>query len=177
MNIPYRTRRLLNRIGLMALAVLLVGTLVWFCWVIWLERYVVYTEGKAILDFDITVDESMGELAVPPAADAGVPIYYNEGANAVNLNAELTQLNGYYIDGDDLQKNLADSYEDMKALRGEILDDLLGQIAGDTVQMRSFIRHEEGVFGGEVNLILCGDGAWRVVTASSVPMNDGPGTL
>ena len=117
MNIPYRTRRLLNRIGLMALAVLLVGTLVWFCWVIWLERYVVYTEGKAILDFDITVDESMGELAVPPAADAGVPIYYNEGANAVNLNAELTQLNGYYIDGDDLQKNLADSYEDMKALR------------------------------------------------------------
>ena len=117
MNIPYRTRRLLNRIGLIALAVLLVGTLVWFCWVIWLERYVVYTEGKAILDFDITVDESMGELAVPPAADAGVPIYYNEGANALNLNAELTQLNGYYIDGDDLQKNLADSYEDMKALR------------------------------------------------------------
>ena len=117
MNIPYRTRRLLNRIGLVALAVLLVGTLVWFCWVIWLERYVVYTEGKAILDFDITTDESQGELAVPPAADAGVPIYYNEGANAVNLNAELTQLNGYYIDGDDLQKNLADSYEDMKALR------------------------------------------------------------
>ena len=117
MNIPYRTRRLLNRIGLVALAFLLIGTLVWFCWVIWLERYVVYTEGKAVLDFDITTDESMGELAVPPAADVGVPIYYNEGANAVNLNAELTQLNGYYIDADDLQKNLADSYEDMKALR------------------------------------------------------------
>lgn len=117
MNIPYRTRRLLNRIGLIALALLLIGTLIWFCWVIWLERYVVYTGGKAVLDFDIVEDESMGELAVPPAADAGVPIYYNEGANAVNLNAELTQLNGYYIDSDDLQKNLADSYEDMKALR------------------------------------------------------------
>ena len=117
MNIPYRTRRLLNRIGLIGLAVLLVGTLVWFCWVIWLERYVVYTEGKAILDFEITTDDSMGELAVPPAADVGVPIYYNEGANAVNLNAELTQLNGYFIDADDLQKNIADSYEDMKALR------------------------------------------------------------
>ena len=117
MNIPYRTRRMLNRIGLVALVFLLIGTLVWFCWVIWLERYVVYTDGRAILDFDATTDESMGELAVPPAADVGVPIYYNEGANALNLNAELTQLNGYYIDADDLQKKLADSYEDMKALR------------------------------------------------------------
>ena len=116
MNIPYRTRQKLNRIGLIALAVLLVGTLVWFCWVIWLERYVVYTDGKAVLDFDVTTEDSIGELAVPPAADAGVPIYYNEGSNAVNLNAELTQLNGYYIDSNALLNDLADAYEDMKAL-------------------------------------------------------------
>ena len=65
--------------------------------------------------------------------------------------------------------------EDVQALREEILDDLLGQIAGDTVQMRSFIRHEDGVFVGEVNLILCTDGVWRVVTASSFPMNESVG--
>lgn len=117
MNIPYRTRRLLNRIGLTALALLLIGTLVWFCWVIWLERYVVYTDGKAVLDFEVSMDDSMGEVAVPPAANAGVPIYYNEGANAVNLNAELTQLSGYYIDADTLQKDLAGALEDMRYLR------------------------------------------------------------
>lgn len=117
MNIPYRTRRLLNRIGLVALALLLIGTLVWFCWVIWLERYVVYTDGKAVLDFNVSTDDSMGELAVPPAANAGVPIYYNEGANAVNLNAELTQLSGYYIDADTLQKDLTGALEDMRYLR------------------------------------------------------------
>ena len=117
MNIPYRTRRLLNRICLIALALLLIGTLVWFCWVIWLERYVVYTDGKAVLDFNVSTDDSMGELAVPPAANAGVPIYYNEGANAVNLNAELTQLSGYYIDADTLQKDLTGALEDMRYLR------------------------------------------------------------
>ena len=117
MNIPYRTRRLLNRIGLIALALLLIGTLVWFCWVICLERYVVYTDGKAVLDFNVSTDDSMGELAVPPAANAGVPIYYNEGANAVNLNAELTQLSGYYIDADTLQKDLTGALEDMRYLR------------------------------------------------------------
>lgn len=117
MNIPYRTRRILNRIGLAALALLLVGILVWFCWVIWLERYVVYTDGKAVLDFEISMDDSMGEVAEPPAANAGVPIYYNEGANAVNLNAELAQLSGYYIDADTLQKDLAGALEDMRYLR------------------------------------------------------------
>ncbi len=117
MSIPYRTRQKLNRIGLVALALLLIGTIAWFCWVIWLERYVVYTDGKATLDFDIALSEDLGEVAVPPAADAGVTIYYNEGANAVDLNAELTQLNGYYIDTNDLQFNIASTMENLRKLK------------------------------------------------------------
>ncbi len=117
MNIPYRTRQLLNRIGMVALALLLVGTLVWFCWVIWLERYVVYTDGKAVLDFEITQDDSTGEVAVPPAASSNITIYYNEGLNAVNVNAELEQLSGYYIDADTLQKDLPGALEDMRRLK------------------------------------------------------------
>lgn len=117
MSIPYRTRQKLNRLGLVALAVLLVGTLVWFCWVIWLERYVVYTDGKASLDFDIEFTDDLGEVAVPPAADAGVTIYYNEGANAVDVNAELTQLSGYYIDSNALQFDITDAWEDLRALK------------------------------------------------------------
>lgn len=117
MSIPYRTRQKLNRIGLIALALLLIGTIAWFCWVIWLERYVVYTDGKATLDFDIALSDDLGEAAVPPAADAGVTIYYNEGANAVNLNAELAQLNGYYIDANDLQFNIAGTMENLRKLK------------------------------------------------------------
>ena len=117
MSIPYRTRQKLNRIGLVALALLLVGTIAWFCWVIWLERYVVYTDGKATLDFDIALSEDLGEVAVPPAADTDVNIYYNEGSNAVDLNAELAQLNGYYIDTEDLQFNIAATVENLRSLK------------------------------------------------------------
>ena len=117
MSIPYRTRQQLNRIGLVALACLLVGTIVWFCWVIWLDRYVVYTNGKATLVFDIVLSEGLGEVAVPPAADAGVTIYYNEGSNAVDLNAEMTQLNGYYIESKELQFDIADTMENLRKLK------------------------------------------------------------
>lgn len=117
MSIPYRTRQKLNRLGLIALALLLVGILVWFCWVIWLERYVVYTDGKATLDFDIPMSDDLGEVAVPPEADAGVTIYYNEGANAVDLNAELSQLSGYYIDSNALQFDITDAWEDLRSLK------------------------------------------------------------
>jgi len=117
MSIPYRTRQKLNRFGIVFLTVLLVGILVWFCWVIWLERYVVYTDGKATLDFDIPQSDDLGEVAVPPEADADVSIYYNEGANAIDLNAELAQLNGYYIDSQALQFDIADALEDLRSLK------------------------------------------------------------
>ena len=51
MSIPYRTRRVLNRLGLVLMIFLLVGVIAWLCWVVWLERYVVYTADGAIAGF------------------------------------------------------------------------------------------------------------------------------
>ena len=34
MSIPYRTRRVLNRVGIVLAALLLVGIIAWLCWVI-----------------------------------------------------------------------------------------------------------------------------------------------
>ena len=54
MNLPYRTRIMLQRIGLIALTIAVFAALAWFCWVVWLERYVVYgRDGKATLNFDL----------------------------------------------------------------------------------------------------------------------------
>ncbi|MEE1035773.1 MAG: hypothetical protein U0L15_01555, partial [Oscillospiraceae bacterium] len=114
MNIPYRTKRLLNRIGIVSLALLLVLILVWFCWVIWIERYIVYTRDGATLDLSLSSNELVGEVAMPPVAgDSSVSIYYNEGANAIELTNELTQLNGYYIDGNALTKDIAGAWDMM----------------------------------------------------------------
>ena len=38
MSIPYRTRRVLNRLGIVLMIFLLVGVIAWLCWVVWLER-------------------------------------------------------------------------------------------------------------------------------------------
>ena len=97
MKIPYRTRVTLSRVGLVVGTVAAFAALAWFCWVVWLGRYVVYgRDGQATLDFDLPEQAQTGEIASPPAADANVSIYYNEGADAVDNTGTLTQLNGYY---------------------------------------------------------------------------------
>ena len=77
MNIPYRTRRVLNRVGTVALILLLIFIITWLCWVVWLQRYVVYTDDGATVDFDLSANEITGEVAVEPKAEANITIYYN----------------------------------------------------------------------------------------------------
>lgn len=96
MAIPYRTRRALKRLvtGFAVLAVLAV--VVWGCWVVWLERYVVYTEDGAIFDFELPLQFPQGQLAVPPPSQPTVPIYFDDGSE--DLAGELTQLAGFYVE-------------------------------------------------------------------------------
>ena len=106
MNLTYRTKRRLQRAALIGATVLMLVILVGFCWVIWLERYVVYTRDGATLDFDVKETPSAGQLAQPPSAGETVPIYVNEGLDAIDLNMELDQLSGYYIDSDTLKSDI-----------------------------------------------------------------------
>lgn len=106
MSIPYRTRRVLNRIGIVALVLLLILIVVWLCCTIWLQRYVVYTDGGAKLDFKLSANEVSGEIAQEPVAEHNISIYYNEGADAINTSNDLTQISGYYITSDMFQDNM-----------------------------------------------------------------------
>lgn len=116
MSIPYRTRRVLSHIGTILLILVLIGIVAWLCWVIWLQRYVVYIDGGATLDFSRSSNEVSGELAVPPVAEQNISIYYNEGANAINTTNELTQLNGYYITSEMFQNNIASVLSNIERL-------------------------------------------------------------
>lgn len=108
MSIPYRHRRILNRLGVAALIFLLVFLVAWLCWVVWLQRYVVYTSSGAKLDFNQSSYEISGVEAAPPAANVDVSIFYNEGADAIDTSKEMTQLSGYYITSDMYKENLSD---------------------------------------------------------------------
>ena len=82
--IPYHTRRILRRIFVSLVVLALVTAGVLLCWLLWLNRYVVYTRDGVELDFNMSLEFPQGELAVPPTAPPPVDIYYNEGENAIN---------------------------------------------------------------------------------------------
>ena len=117
MRLTYRTRRNLQRFGIIALTVFVVLALVWLCSVIWLERYVVYTRDGATLNFDLPAQSIGGVVATPPEVKSGVSIFYNEGSDAIELNREMTKLNGYYISYNALSKDLAGVFDDLKYVK------------------------------------------------------------
>ena len=106
MSIPYRHRRILRRVGIVALACLLAFLVVWLCWVVWLQRYVVYTSSGAKLDFNQSSYEISGVEAAPAKNNVEVSIFYNEGADAIDTAKEMTQLSGYYITSDMYKEDL-----------------------------------------------------------------------
>lgn len=107
MNLSYLARRRLRRIGIVLLALLVVAVFVWLCWVVWLERYVIYDREGASLNFELQEPTGIGQIAQPPYADGEtVPIYYNEGENAVGAGTELGQIQGYLIDADTLAHDI-----------------------------------------------------------------------
>ena len=95
------------------------GIFAWLCWVIWLQRYVVYTDTGANLDFEVSANEIIGEVATPPAASNKVSVFYNEGDDAIDVGNEMKQLNGYYIDADMLQKDMTGTLVRVAFIRNE----------------------------------------------------------
>lgn len=105
MSIPYRTRRVLSRVGIITMVVLLITVLAWMCWLLWLGRYVLYTRDQgAVLDFTLNAQLSAGAPAVPVPEET---VSINYDAPKEELSTELTQLKGYYVDAAALEKDLA----------------------------------------------------------------------
>ncbi len=121
MKIPYRTRLSLKRGAIVALAVLLVLSLVVTCWFVWLKRYIVYTRDEgAVLDMQLSAQIPDGEEALPPATQETVNIYYNEGDNAINTSRELQQMTGYYANTEALRGGIASVEQQIRNLDDEV---------------------------------------------------------
>ena len=101
MELTYHTRRRLKRGFLTGLSIALAVILLWSCWVIWVERYVVFTRNGAVIDFSLAdQDPGWGQTATPPAPQDAVSIYYNDGDKMEGLDTALRQMRGYYITSD-----------------------------------------------------------------------------
>lgn len=116
MNLSYRTRRTLLRLGKAAIALVIAAILVWLCWIIWVGRYIVYTPNGAKLDFSLgAIPEGVEALA--PADDLDVDIYYDDPKlDIAPPVAEKTSIQGYYIDFEDLKTDISAVKATLEAL-------------------------------------------------------------
>ncbi len=106
MNLSYKARKRLKQGLIIATAVLLILAFVWMLWILWLDRYVVYTRDGARLDFSHSAKDMVGQSAGSAKPKDPVSIYYNEGENTLAAGGEMTQMDGYYISGDMLAEDL-----------------------------------------------------------------------
>ena len=98
MHIPYNTRKILQRVGIIALIALIVLSIAYFFWFLYLGRFVIYTRDEgAVLNLKLDPHIAEGQEAIPPEVNT-VSIYYNEGENAINVSKDLTAIVGYYAD-------------------------------------------------------------------------------
>lgn len=117
MSIPYRTQQNLKRLAVLLLLVAVVGAAVWGLWIVWLQRYVVYTrEEGAVINFDMSEYLPKGEEAVPPEDGMQIEIHYNEGDDKVNVSTELAQLKGYYVSASTVATDPAGVWQQIQSL-------------------------------------------------------------
>ena len=98
----YRTRRMLRRSIIVLLWLALIGLLVWGCWMVWIQRYVVYTRDGVKIDMERSTVDIAGEVATPPAPRDPVSIYFTPKEDIIDMGTKLYQILGYYIPTDAL---------------------------------------------------------------------------
>lgn len=105
MNIPYRVRRGLQRFFITTGILILVFIAGFAAWMLWLNRYVVYTDDGAKLDFSLTFDDIQGVIAQPPAPGPDVSISYGNTDELLEQAGALKQLSGFVVTADMLTGN------------------------------------------------------------------------
>jgi len=153
-TVPYRYRRGLQRFFISLSVVFLLGVLAIGAWMLWLSRYVIYTEDGAKLDFNLSFDYSQGEPAQTPTQGASLPLIYGNTDDLLNpQSSEPIQLNGVVVTEEMLTNDLAAVESaltalptttpilmDMKSIRGEYFyTSAIGRTA-ETVDTSSVTR-------------------------------------
>lgn len=97
MNISYRTRQTLRRTLRVTATVIAILLVVGGCTLLWLQRFVVYTDDGVVLNFD-RQDSGQAQLPQPSQSLPTINIRYED----TPFQEGLQQLSGYYIPEKDL---------------------------------------------------------------------------
>ena len=117
MSIPYRVRKALRNLGVFLLVTFLVGAGVLALWLVWLNRFVIYTPGGAELDFGLPDTFPSGVLAQPPAPEETVDVNYGDSVeNPMEDSTELAPFSGIWV----TLKQLTEQFDAVKAELAEL---------------------------------------------------------
>lgn len=106
MSIPYRARRAMRNLAVSLLVLVLFAVLVLLCWLLWLNRYVVYSRDGAKIDFSLSIHYQPGETPVQPEKGEYIPIYdWVDEEDPDNVSTEMTNFSGYYVTLEELKKD------------------------------------------------------------------------
>lgn len=163
--IPFRTRQALLRLFTSLLIIAMILVIVFFCWAMWLKRFVVYTRDGAVLDFSVNLEFPEILPTETPNPTPTINIIYDPDTPTppVDTNA-LTQLSGYHVTEAMLQGNIAAISQqiqqlpagtpimlDVKSIRGDFLyNSQLGYLSEnvDREQLGTMIStlHSQGYY-------------------------------
>ena len=130
--LSYRSRRALRRLCTVLLVLALLVALGLLCWLLWLNRFVIYTKDGVKLDFGISDEFQPGQLAGTQSTENTIQIEFDQTEPTEPPSTELKQLSGYYITLDMLKGDMSSLKEqiaqlpkgtpvmlDVKSIRGE----------------------------------------------------------
>lgn len=117
MSLSYRARRRL-RLSLTVTAIILGLFLTFFIgWMVWVDRYVVYTRDGAKLDFGLSQSFPEGSPAEPPKAMEPVKIVIQKPDEDITKpTQDQVSISGYYIDSKDLKEDIPGIIAKLEAL-------------------------------------------------------------
>jgi hypothetical protein len=117
MNIPYRVRRALRHLVIGALVLTLFASVILFCWLLWLNRYVIYSRDGAKIDFSLSIQYAPGETPVPPDRPAHITIHDRVDENDPEQeNKEMTNFSGYFVTLEELTSDFEGVSKKLTAL-------------------------------------------------------------
>lgn len=107
MNIPYRARRNLRHFLVGTGVLLLFAALLLILWLLWLNRYVVYTRDGAKLDFSLSPYYATGITPTAPEPAETIVIFDKAEEEEASLPKELVRFSGYAVSLESLKDDLA----------------------------------------------------------------------
>ncbi len=119
MVFSYRTRRFFSRLLRFVLILALVALAVLACWMLWLQRYILYTPDGVKLDFSLEQDWGSGVEAGTLGSLPSVFIQFGDLPEESTAPVELPEMEkiaGYYVSTDQLMTDIYGTLEKIQAL-------------------------------------------------------------